>query len=85
MISGQDIFTFEGHLKDIVSVAFFPGKRFIVSAAEDKTIKIWDTQKRGEVASLDQEENATCVATSPDGRWLGIGNNSGKVILWKMK
>ncbi len=85
MISGQDVFTFEGHTKDIVAVTFFPGKRFVVSAAEDKLVKIWDAQKRGEIASLEQEDKPTCLGTSPDGRWLGVGNVKGKVILWSMK
>lgn len=81
--SGRDIFTFEGHAKDIRSVAFLPGRRYIVSGAEDKTVKIWDVEKKSEIASLDANDAVTNVAVSNDGKWLVIV--SGEMSLWKLK
>lgn len=83
VISGRDIFTFEGHAKDIRTVAFLPGRRYIVSGAEDKTVKIWDVDKKSEIASLDIDDSVTNVAVSSDGKWLVVG--SSELSLWKLK
>jgi WD40 repeat protein len=83
VVSGRDIFTFEGHAKDIRTVAFLPGRRYIVSGAEDKTVKIWDVDKKSEIASLENNDKVTNVAVSYDGKWLAVGSN--ELSLWKLK
>ena len=84
-ISGRDIFTFEGHIKDITSISFLPGKRFIVSSSLDKTIKIWDVEKRGEVTSLEQNDYIYAIDTSRDGKWLAAGGRDRLVTVWRLK
>ena len=37
---------FAGHQEDIEAVAFFPGGTRLISASEDKTIKVWDITER---------------------------------------
>lgn len=81
--SGRDIFTFEGHAKDIRTVAFLPGRRYIVSGADDKTVKIWDVDKKSEIASLDVNAPVTSVSVSNDGKWLVVG--SSELSLWRLK
>ena len=82
-VSGRDIFTFEGHFKDITDVAFFPGRRFVASGSSDKTIKVWDIEKRGEVASLDCSDKVTSMAISNDGKYLA--GASSEIQVWKFK
>lgn len=84
-VSGRDIFTFEGHTADITSIAFFPGRRFIVSSALDRTVKIWDVEKRGEIATLEQGDKATAVGVSRDGSWLAAGGRDKAITVWKLK
>jgi WD40 repeat protein len=81
--SGRDIFTFEGHAKDIRTVAFLPGRRYIVSGGDDKTVKIWDVDKKSEIASLDANDTVTGVAVSNDGKWLVVSGS--ELSLWKLK
>jgi len=34
--------TFEGHKRDVNSVAISPNGKYVVSGSNDKTIKIWE-------------------------------------------
>jgi guanine nucleotide-binding protein subunit beta-2-like 1 protein len=67
--SGKTTRRFVGHTNDVLSVAFSPDNRQIVSCSRDKTIKLWNTL--GECKFTITEEGHTewvsTVRFSPNG------------------
>ena len=68
-----------GHMALIRALSFTPDGKFIVSAGDDKVIRVWDWQ-RGELARtirgqsrVGAEGKIYAMVLSPDGRWLAVG------------
>ena len=68
-----------GHMTIIKGLAFTPDGKQLVSAGDDKVIRVWDWQAgktvrtiRGQVGP-GNEGKIYAMALSPDGRWLAVG------------
>ena len=68
-----------GHMSQIVDIAFTPDGKQLVSASNDKTIRVWDIAT-GKTVRMIRGESAPgawgtiyAMALSPDARWLAIG------------
>lgn len=64
---GQLLHTFKGHQGRITTVAFSPDGKKMASGAEDGTVKVWDLERRKELASLIHIDQADWVVLSPNG------------------
>ncbi|MEM7560759.1 MAG: pentapeptide repeat-containing protein, partial [Planctomycetota bacterium] len=72
-----------GHQDWVRRVAFSPDGSQIVSASDDKTIRLWDTEQRKQIATLEGHQGyVRCVAFSPDGSQIVSASNDKTICLW---
>ena len=76
-----------GHTDDVNSAAFSPDGKLIVSASNDKTIRIWDAQTGKQIG--DTIEGHThfvfSAAFSPDGKRIVSASNDNTIRIWDVQ
>ncbi|KAG1821965.1 WD40-repeat-containing domain protein [Suillus subaureus] len=76
--------TMRVHTKPVWAVALFKDGRQVVTASEDKTLRIWDVEKRALVAGP-FKGHSSCVlsvAVSPNDRRIASGGRDRTIIIW---
>jgi len=73
-----------GHMAIIRDVIFTNDGRYLVSASDDKTVRVWDVLSgktvriiRGQIGE-GREGKIFAAALSPDNKWLAVGGRLGK-------
>eukprot|EP00742_Colponemidia_sp_Colp-10_P004148 GILJ01004426.1.p1 GENE.GILJ01004426.1~~GILJ01004426.1.p1 ORF type:complete len:1009 (-),score=201.47 GILJ01004426.1:141-2768(-) len=78
-------FTLEGHERGVNCLDYFSGgeKPYLVSGADDKTVKIWDYQTKQCVQTLEgHTNNVSAVMFHPDLPVILSGSEDGTVRIW---
>ncbi|WP_028584794.1 WD40 repeat domain-containing protein, partial [Desulfogranum mediterraneum] len=84
--AGQPLLSVDsgGHKGIIRDLVVSSDNRYLISASDDKTIRVWDIKTRKEVAKIlgqigpGSEGKVYAVALSPDDRWLAVGGYLGR-------
>jgi WD40 repeat protein len=74
----------EGHSDVVMSVAFSPNGKQVVSGSWDRTVQLWDTATIGAPLKIPKGHSSwvTSVAFSPDGKQVVSGSDDETVRLW---
>ncbi len=82
--TGKPIFTLGDLTAEIVSVAFSPDGRFLLTASRGDPTRLWEIASGRAVLELRGESGETNVAAfSPDGRWIATGGRDGIALVWE--
>ena len=73
-------------LGSIISVAFSPDGKTIVSGSDDQTIRLWNAQTGEQIRSLQGHSKVvTSVAFSHDGKFIVSGSEDMTIRLWNVQ
>jgi serine/threonine protein kinase len=70
------------HRSTVYAIDFSPDGKFLASASEDKTVKIWDLRTDKEIHTWREPKSVLSEAMSPDGRSLSFASGN-TVKLWQ--
>lgn len=81
----QAYFTLEGHEKGVNTVEFYGGvdRPYIVSGADDNTVRVWDYQTKGCIKVMEgHSSNISCVLFHPELPLLLSGSEDSTIKIW---
>lgn len=83
LVDGQQLLTLKGHTAAVTSAAFSADGKRVVSASDDKTVKLWSTETGHETFSFKgHTAQVRCLAISPDGKRVASGGYDKLLRVW---
>ena len=75
---------FNGHKSEVNSIAFAPNGRSLVSASDDRSVRIWNIRDGSSkvLPVTGSPGYFNSVAFSPDGRYVAAGNMDSSLCMW---
>ena len=82
VLRGEVLRTLEGHSGDVYTVAFSPDGRWIASAGEDSTVKVWDSRTGDRLRNYRGHTGLVSTMAFLDGRTLVTGSRDHTIRFW---
>ena len=73
------------HEDDVVSAVFSPDGRYVVTASDDNTSKIWSVETGDCMQTLSHEDDVRSAVFSPDGRYVVTASGDKTSKVWSVE
>src|SRR5262249_18266282 len=70
--SGDAKTVLKGHTKDVVSIAFLPDSKTLVTGSSDKTVNVWDLSEGAVKGTIKCADEVSAISVSPDGKQIAV-------------
>ena len=77
--------TFQGHQSSVISIAFSPDGKSILTGSDDTTAKLWDISGNLLRTFQGHQSSVISVAFSPDGKSILTGSDDKTAKLWDIE
>jgi WD40 repeat protein len=74
--------TLVGHSAALESVNFSPDGKYVASASDDGTARVWDAATGEEIARMTHDGYVASVAFRPDGKYVASGSGDNTARVW---
>jgi KaiC/GvpD/RAD55 family RecA-like ATPase len=74
--------TLHGHTSSVNLAAYSPDGRWIVTAGEDRTARVWEAKSGQQMMVLKHPDRVNSAAYSPNGRWIVTASGDGTARVW---
>lgn len=78
----KPIQSFIGHDEWVRSAVFSPDGKYVLTASDDRTARLWDISNGREIYSFKHAEGVNSAVFSPDGKYVLTASNDGAARLW---
>src|SRR5207249_3604363 len=83
-VTGQLLHTLRGHTDPVTSATFSPDGTRILTASDDRTVRVWDARTGATLDILRDPESAVNDATySSDGKRILVAMLDGRVVVYR--
>ncbi len=84
--SGNPLSTLEGHTGNVLQIDYEPNQKWMYTASEDRTVRIWDTGTLKCVKELHHPNGVNAAVLHPQGSSeMVTGDMAGNIRLWSLK
>jgi WD40 repeat protein len=81
---GNILYEFNEHRGPITDIAIAPSRNYMASISEDKTVRLWDLEKRKHITNIVLKERGTAVSINKSGHLLALVEGKKTIKLYSI-
>ena len=82
--SGEEHVDLNKHIAPITNVYISKNQKYVVSASEDHTVRVWSTKNGKLLSTIPLDEEVTNVTLSPSNKWLVAATDDQKLSVFEL-